>query len=122
MRRRPWFLAAVLVLLAVANVYGLALGLTRHADLVAQYPRLADVWGLYLATPILALVAIGALWRWRRWGFWLAVGVATVVVGLELYGCGPSPHTLRVPASIVLLSLAVRPVWRELRPARDDAP
>lgn len=114
MRRASLAFRVVLSLLAAANVYGLVLGLTRHQEMVAQWPRLAGLWPVYLSCPLVTLIALAALWARRRWGFWLAVGVAAAVFGIELYACGPAPHIFRVPVATALLALATRPVWEDL--------
>jgi uncharacterized membrane protein (DUF2068 family) len=114
MRRANLAFRVVLSLLAAANCYGFVLGLTRHQELVAQWPRLASLWPVYVSCPVVTLIALGALWARRRWGFWLAIGVAAAVFGIELYACGPSPHIFRVPVATALLVLAIRPTWKDL--------
>ena len=114
MNWRRAFFTAVVILLAAANVYGFVLGVTRRSDLVSQCPRLETLWSLYLSCPVASLVAFGALWFRRKWGFWLAVVLAAIVFGIELYSCGPAPHIFRVPVATLLLIAAVRPVWSEL--------
>ncbi len=108
-------LRALVGLLALANVYGIWLGTTHRSELVETYPRLAAVWPAYLACPVVSLVALAAVWRMRRWGVWLALFAGAVVMGIELYACGPAPHTLRVPVAMMLLLFAVRPLWARLR-------
>ena len=105
---RPRALTVVIVLLAVGNIVGLNLAVTQPEALLEPYPRLAAVWPLYLACPIISLVALAALWQQRRWGLVLAIAMSVVVFSVELYACGLAPHVARVPVAVVLLVAAAR--------------
>ena len=100
-------LRLVILLLAAANIVGLYLGLTQRAMLISMCLRLSDVWPIYLASPVATLLGLGGLWSQRRWGAWLCIGMGIVVLGLELYGCGPAAHVMRIPLALAVLSTAV---------------
>lgn len=106
---------AVVLLLAAANVFGLYLGLTQRAMLLGMCSRLENVWSFYLASPIVTLIGLAALWGHRRWGAWLSIGMGFVVLALELYGCGPQSHVLRIPLATALLAAVVWAHRRALR-------
>ncbi|MCC6245031.1 MAG: hypothetical protein IT353_19465 [Gemmatimonadaceae bacterium] len=104
---RHHVLRLVILLLAAANIFGLYLGLTQRAMLFSMCTRLSDVWPIYLASPVATLLGLGGLWNQRRWGAWLCIGMAMVVLGLELYGCGPAAHVMRIPVALAVLTAAV---------------
>lgn len=108
---RAVVLRLLLCVLALANAYGLFLGLTRRPELTALFPRLDSLWPVYLACPVMTLVALAAIWLWRKWGVWLAVSTGFLVLAIELYACGPAPHVFRVPVAIALLAITVRSQW-----------
>lgn len=109
---RSLVLRLLVCVLALANAYGLFLGLTRRAELTALFPRLDSLWPVYLACPVMTLVALAAIWRWRAWGVWLAISTGILVMAIELFACGPAPHVIRVPVAIALLAIAVRSRWK----------
>lgn len=106
---------SVVLLLAAANVFGLYLGLTQRAMVLGMCARLEDVWSVYLASPIVTLIGLAALWGHRRWGAWLSIGMGVAVLALELYGCGLAPHVMRVPLAMALLAVVVWANQRALR-------
>jgi uncharacterized membrane protein (DUF2068 family) len=93
----------VIVLLAAANIFGFYLGATQRDMLVGMCAGLADVWQVYRVTPLVTLIGLAGMWFNRAWGVWLTLGVGVVVLGLELYGCGPAPHVARVPVAMALV-------------------
>lgn len=113
MERKPraLLLRLLLCVLALANAYGLFLGLTRRPELTALFPRLDLLWPVYLSCPVVTLLALAAIWLWRKWGVWLAVSTGILVMAIELFACGPAPHVFRVPVAIALLAIAVRSQW-----------
>lgn len=113
--RRVLALRAVLLLLALANAYGLWLGLTHRAELVGRYPGLVPWWPVYLACPVVSLVSLAAIAMRRRWGFWLALAVGLVVLAIEGSVAESKLHLVRVPVAMLVLTLAVRANWRDLR-------
>ncbi len=96
-------LRAVVLLLAAANIFGFYLGATQREMLVGMCSGLADVWPVYSASPLVALIGLAGLWFHRVWGVWLTLGMGIVVLALELYGCGPAPHVARIPVAIALV-------------------
>ncbi len=97
-------LRGFIAVLAAMTLFGLRLGITKRAELVAQFPGLGPVFPLYVAAPALSLAGLAALWLRRRWGLWLCLALGAVVLGIELVAMGPMPHVARVPASMVLLA------------------
>jgi len=113
--KRPPALTAILLLLAVFNLFGLYLGLSRREYFFTQYPKFTPaLWQIYATSPLVSLTAVVALWIWKRWGFWLACASAATVMVIELYTAGGSAHLLRMPVALALLACFLRPVWREL--------
>ncbi|MCG3157138.1 MAG: hypothetical protein DKINENOH_03769 [bacterium] len=113
--KRPPALTAILLLLAILNLFGLYLGLSRRGDFFTQYPKFTPaLWQIYATSPLISLAAVIALWFWRKWGFWLVCVSAAVVMAIEFYTAGWSAHILRVPVALALLALFLRPVWPEL--------
>lgn len=113
--RRPLLLAAAILGLAAANLFGLYLGVVRGGELRARFPALVPLWPLYLACPAATLAGLAALWRWRRWGLWLVLAVAALVLAIESHAMGPGPHLVRVPVAAGLLLATVWPVRGRLR-------
>lgn len=112
--RFTWPFTVLVLLLAAANVFGIWLGLTHRTQLVAESPRLSTVWPLYLACPFITLGALAALWCGKRWGLWLGLVVAGLVLSIEVYASGLAPHVFRVPIAALLLVLAARSAWGRL--------
>lgn len=114
-KRSSLLLRVTLGLLFLANLFGLVLGLTRKAELLTLLPGLEPVWPLYLACPVLSLVALGAMWQWRRWGLWLALAVGVMVLAIEVGTGGWAPHVFRVPIAMALLAFAAKTQWSRFR-------
>ncbi len=112
---RPRLLAAALLGLAAANLFGLWLGLARGAELRARFPGLGQVWWLYVACPAVTLVGLWLIWSWRRAGLWIVLAVAGLVIAIEGWAIGPGAHLVRVPVAAGLLLWAVWPVRGRLR-------
>ena len=108
--RRPPLLSAALLGLAVANLFGLYLGVARGAELRARFPRLEPFFWLYVACPVATLLGLWLLWTWRRAGLVLVLAVAVVVFALEAWAMGPGAHLVRVPVAAGLLLMTAWPV------------
>ena len=105
------FLRIVVVLLIAANCYGIVLGITRKPEILAQYPKLAEPWPVYLASPFITIISLIGILRWKMWGVWLAFMVGFLVFGIELFACGPAPHIFRVPVAITLMAIGIFRNW-----------
>ncbi len=115
-QRAPWGLRIVLVLLAAGNLFGLWFGLTHRDEVFQLFPRLnSAIWPVYLACPVAGLAGILAMFLWRRWGFWLMMGLGAVVLAIELYAMGWGIHVARIFVVTALLTVCVRPVWGRFR-------
>jgi hypothetical protein len=113
--RRPAFLTGVMLLLAIGNVAGLSTALLSPETFQTPYPRLIQVWPMYLLCPVVTLVGLWGVWRWERWGVWLVAAMALVALVIEAWTMGPTIKLARVPVACALLYLSVRPVWMHFR-------
>jgi len=61
--RRPIGLAIVLIVVALANVFGLIYGLTHREKFFIQFPRFTmELWTVYLLSAPGAIIALTAMW------------------------------------------------------------
>jgi hypothetical protein len=104
-------LSSLLILLSVGSVFGFWKSFTGREELFALYPRLRPLWFPYLCIAPVNILSAVALWRWRRWGLWLACVLAAVAMAIELHAMGPAPHVFRVPVALVLLVWLARREW-----------
>lgn len=116
---RPWgeggFFKAFLAILLVGNLFGLWLGIWHKPELLLRSPKLEPIWAIYFACPLLSIIAIFAMWRWRKWGLWCAILVGLVVFGIESYSNPFALHTFRVPLAMTLLLLSARAHWKRFK-------
>jgi len=111
--RRPIGLAAILIIVAAFNVFGLIFGLTHREDFFTQFPRFTpELWAVYLLCPPVGIVALTALWFWRKWGLWLAYFGAALVFSIELYALPFGWHLARIFVSVGLITFFARRSWQ----------
>ncbi len=111
--RRPIGLAIVLIVVALANVFGLIYGLTHREEFFTQFPRFTmELWTAYLLSAPGAIIALTAMWFWRKWGLWLAYVVGALVFGIELYALPFGWHLVRIIVSVGLITFFARRVWQ----------
>jgi hypothetical protein len=112
-RRRPFGLTAVLIILAAFNVFGLIFGLTHREEFFTEFPRFTpELWTIYLLSAPAAVVALTALWFWRKWGLWLAYVVGAVVFSIEVYALPMGWHLARIVVSVGLITFFARRAWK----------
>ena len=113
--RRTVALSSLLVLLCVGSVFGFWKAFTGRGEFFALYPRLQPLWIPYLSIPPLNILSAVAIWRGRKWGFWLTCALAAAAMGIEFYTMGPEPHVWRVPVALALVIWLVRREWARFR-------
>lgn len=110
--RRAVGLKVVLVILALANVFGFIYGATHRQEFFSAFPRFTPLlWAVYLLCPPAALISFAAMWFWRKWGFWLACALGLIVFAIEAYALGIGWHLARIVLSIGLLAFFARQAW-----------
>jgi hypothetical protein len=111
--RRPVSLTAFLAVLSLACLGGGIHGLLTRGEFLAQFPRLSPwMLAVMIASAFVSIAANLALLCWRRWGLWVHLVTGPALFALELAGGLPFLKTLRVPVSLALLALLLRPHWR----------
>ena len=66
-----------------------------------------------IAIVVAGLGCVAAVWFGRRWGVWLGLVLLGCEFAIELYIGVPWIHLLRLPATLVLLAMFVRPQWAQ---------
>jgi len=104
----------VLVLLGLALAVGAAKIVTGELD--ALFPRLAGWRRVFpIAGWCASALSLYGLWRWRWWGYRLALVATAWELAVELYGGGPGAHLLRLPLAAALLSATCLPLRARFR-------
>jgi len=95
-RKRGWSLASFLILGAIAAVFSFGADMIEYAALRSQMSRelvlLTNVRAtqkllvLDMADSALRFVCVGAMWSWKRWGFYLylALGVFSMALARRI--------------------------------------
>jgi len=110
--RRQVGLKVVLVILALANVFGFIYGATHRQEFFSAFPRFTPLlWTVYLLCPPAAILSFAAMWFRRKWGFWLACALGLIVFAIETYALGSGWHLARIVLSIGLLAFFTRKAW-----------
>ncbi len=116
--KRPMFLTIWLILLVVLSLFSI------FSDVIASMGVLPikPLWSYYISIAF-SLVTLGAvymLWKWKKMGFYIMVGMAVVsfLVGFATGTVSPLAMALSIifmAAGIGILYLAMRPVWKNFK-------
>ena len=101
-------LRGFVLLLAASTLNALRLLATRGPEVAASFPGGGD-----LLRPLSVALALGllasylGLWRWRRWGIWLAMAMSILTIGADIAWRAPRLHLGAALASMAALFLLV---------------
>lgn len=115
MPRRERVLRLWLAAMALSTLNALRIVLADWPGFVASFPA-ADATGgriAAIALPLALLVAIFALWRWRRWGVGLLIVATAATLAFDLLARGPWLHALAAAVSAVATAALI--VWNRDR-------
>jgi hypothetical protein len=100
----PLLLRVVLAFLGAGSLAWFFYGNSHTEEFRINYPRFEPwLWNLYLTALLASLVGVFAVWSRRHWGLWLLVGVAALMVLIEIYAVGVTLRTAIIPAAIALV-------------------
>lgn len=94
--------------MAASTLNALRLLATRGPEVAAAFPGGGD-----LLRPLSVALALGllasylGLWRWRRWGIWLAMAMSILTIGADIAWRAPRLHLGAALASMAALFLLV---------------
>lgn len=94
--------------MAASTLNALRLLATRGPEVAAAFPGGGD-----LLRPLSVALALGllasylGLWRWRRWGIWLAMAMSILTIGADIAWRAPRLHLGAALASTAALFLLV---------------
>lgn len=101
-------LRGFVLLMAASTLNALRLLATRGPEVAAAFPGGGD-----LLRPLSVALALGllasylGLWRWRRWGIWLAMAMSILTIGADIAWRAPRLHLGAALASMAALFLLV---------------
>ena len=101
-------LRGFVLLMAASTLNALRLLATRGPEVAASFPGGGD-----LLRPLSVALALGllasylGLWRWRRWGIWLAMAMSILTIGADIAWRAPRLHLGAALASMAALFLLV---------------
>lgn len=72
--------------------------LRDRAGFVASFPGASNdaVFGLFIGTATLGLIAVAGLWAWRRWAAFMFVAVTAASLSLDVVASAPVVHQVAV--------------------------
>lgn len=101
-------LRGFVLLMAASTLNAVRLLATRGPEVAAAFPGGGD-----LLRPLSVALALGllasylGLWRWRRWGIWLAMAMSILTIGADIAWRAPRLHLGAALASMAALFLLV---------------
>ena len=101
-------LRGFVLLMAASTLNAVRLLATRGPEVAASFPGGGD-----LLRPLSVALALGllasylGLWRWRRWGIWLAMAMSILTIGADIAWRAPRLHLGAALASMAALFLLV---------------
>jgi hypothetical protein len=102
----------LLLLLAAACLAGFWYGNNHTEAFRIRYPLFSPrLWNLYLTCSLASVVALVAMWNWRRWGVYLLAVAGIGTLFLEFYAMGFAWQTLRIPLALTAVWFVVQPRW-----------
>jgi|GEM_PF-4217740 hypothetical protein len=117
--RRPWYLSTVLILGALYFLFNAIMLVTVPQSIEEQlfgavFPRWYEMSTLLVL--LASIVGTIAIFKWKKWGLYLAAIVAVVSIALD-YSAFPQTITgvvlTLLPAAIFYLCM--RPVWSSFK-------
>ena len=99
-------LRGFVLLMAASTLNAVRLLATRGPEVAAAFPGGGD-----LLRPLSVALALGllasylGLWRWRRWGIWLAMAMSILTIGADIAWRGPMIHLGAAVASTCVLAM-----------------
>lgn len=114
---RGFGLAAYLVYIGFCNGWNAFRAFAIYRDLVVHHAPNPPHW-LFLVLGLLsasAVIGVGAIWLWRKWGVWAYVACWIVAFGLSAFIGVPFWSYLLLLSSIALLYVLIRSRWELFR-------
>ncbi len=109
-------LRLVLVSVGVACLTGFWYANSHTDDYRLHYPLFTPwLWNLYLTFELASVVALIAMWNWRKWGLWLLASMAIAMLFTEFYTMGFSLTSLRIPLVLAIVWFAAHRVWNRFQ-------
>ena len=94
--------------MAASTLNALRLLATRGPEVAAAFPGGGDfLRPLSVALALGLLASYLGLWRWRRWGIWLAMAMSILTIGADIAWRAPRLHLGAALASMAALFLLV---------------
>lgn len=99
-----------LVAMALSTLNALRIVLTDWPGFARSFPGAEGPVGRELAMvlPLLLLIALAGLWRWRRWALQLLVIATVATLGFDAIARGPRLHMI---AAAVSLAISAALLW-----------
>lgn len=110
MRARVVCLRLWLVAMSLSTLNALRIVLTDWPGFARSFPGAEVPIGRGLATtlPLLLLVSLAGLWRWRRWALQLLVIATVATLAFDAIARGPWLHMV---AAVVSLAISAALLW-----------
>lgn len=101
-------LRGFVLLMAASTLNAVRLLATRGPEVAAAFPGGGDLLRpLSIALALGLLASYLGLWRWRRWGIWLAMAMSILTIGADIAWRAPRLHLGAALASMAALFLLV---------------
>lgn len=104
--------------MTLVSVYTIAIYTLGIPFMTRTYPIVATwIWFLYVSLCIINLISLILIWKWRRIGLYVISCFTIVIVLLNLLVLGePSIDSIIIGTiGVVVLYLAMRPVWQNFK-------
>jgi uncharacterized membrane protein (DUF2068 family) len=110
-------MAAVLGLLMLSTLNGIAVAILRRGFFLERFPGATApvVFVAYLICGLLILVGLMGVWFWKQWGVILLCVLTGLVFVLDLLAHAPMFHIVAGPAALAIVLLAIQPVRTRFR-------
>jgi hypothetical protein len=105
-------LRTTLAFFTFVSVFGLGKALFERDALFTAFPKLTtSLLSAMIAIGVAGLACVVAVWFGRRVGVWLGLVLLLAEFALEIYVGVPGTVLLRLPATLILMAMFVRPQW-----------
>lgn len=105
-------LRTTLALITFASVFGLGKAIFEREVLFASFPKLTPMLlNTMIAIAVVGFACVVGVWVGRRVGVWIGPALIMCEFAIELYVGIPWIHLFRLPATLVLVAVFVRPQW-----------
>lgn len=109
-------LRLILVGLSIACLVSFWSANAHTDDFRLHYPLFTPwLWNLYLTFTLATVVALIAIWNWRKWGLWLLTSMAVATLFTEFYAMGFTLASLRIPTALALVWFTAQRVWNRFQ-------